>query len=72
LRDELTEAITELIFDAQDVGFCLATLECDKRSECELVKKSKNLVLKVRRLFELQRRMARERRATSPPPTAYA
>jgi len=64
--------MSELIFDAQEVGFCLAELECDKRSECELVKKTKQLVKRIRELFELQRELTRLRGRSSGGSNIYA
>ena len=61
LRNKLQDLMSELIFDAQEVGFCLAELECDKRSECKLVEKTKQLVRRIRELFELQRELSRTR-----------
>ncbi|RLE87425.1 MAG: hypothetical protein DRJ67_04820 [Thermoprotei archaeon] len=56
--------MSELIFDAQEVGFCLAELECEKRSECPLVKKTKQLVSRIRELFKLQRQLSGTRRTS--------
>lgn len=55
----MQDLMSELIFDAQEVGFCLAELECEKRSECDLVKKTKQLVKRIRELFELQRELTK-------------
>jgi len=64
--------MSELIFDAQEVGFCLAELECDKRSECKLVEKTKQLVRRIRELFELQRELSRTRGRSSAGTNIYA
>jgi len=60
LKEELGNLLTELVFDAQDVGFELALLKCDRRNECPLVKKTISLVQKVRDLFELQRKLTKK------------
>lgn len=72
LRSKMQDLMSELIFDAQEVGFCLAELECDKRSECELVKKTKQLVKRIRELFELQRELTRLRGRSSGGSNIYA
>jgi len=64
LRAEMQALMSELIFDAQEVGFCLAELECEKRSECPLVKKTKQLVSRIRELFKLQRQLSGTRRTS--------
>jgi len=60
VRKKLGEVITELIFDAQEVGFELAMLKCPDREKCPLVSKTRELIKKVRELFELQRKLARK------------
>jgi|GEM_PF-1825504 len=57
LREELGNVIAELVFCAQDVGFELAMLKCDKRENCPLVEKTRELITKVRELFMLQRKI---------------
>lgn len=59
MRERLGNLITDLIFCAQDVGFELAMLQCSKRDNCPLVEKTRSLIMKVRELFEMQRK-ARE------------
>ena len=59
IRKELSDVITELIWSAHDVTFCLAELECENKENCELVKKTRELIKQVRKLFEIQRRFAR-------------
>ncbi|RLJ03209.1 MAG: hypothetical protein DRP11_01450 [Candidatus Aenigmatarchaeota archaeon] len=59
LRKELSDTITDIIFDAQDVGFELAMLECPNRDKCPLVQKTRELIKKVRKLVEIQRKMPR-------------
>ena len=59
VRKKLGEVITELIFDAQEVGFELAMLKCPDREKCPLVSKTRELIKKVRELFELQRKLTR-------------
>ena len=49
----------------------MAELECEKRSECELVKKTKKLVARIRQLFELQRELSKTRREASGSGTLY-
>lgn len=69
----MQDLMSELIFDAQEIGFVLAELECEKRSECALVKKTKQLVKRIRELFELQREISASRRAArQAPATVYA
>lgn len=65
LRNKMQDLMSELIFDAQEIGFCLAELECERRSECDLVKKTKKLVGRIRELFELQRELSKTRRNVS-------
>ena len=72
LRNKLQDLMSELIFDAQEVGFCLAELECDKRSECKLVAKTKQLVRRIRELFELQRELSRSRGRSQASSSIYA
>ena len=67
LRDQLGEMITELIFASQDVAFELAMLECEDKANCPLVKKTKELILCVRKLFEMQKKMVK----TAPRVRAY-
>lgn len=57
IREKLGNLISELIFDASDVAFELALLQCDKRNACPLVSKTIKLVKKVRELFGIQREM---------------
>jgi len=59
LRREIGEAITELIFASQELGFELALCECEKKSQCPVVQKAKEVIVKVKKLFELQRRTMR-------------
>jgi len=72
LRNRLQDLMSELIFDAQEVGFCLAELECEKRSECQLVEKTKQLVRRIRELFELQRELTKTRAKRSGGSNIYA
>ena len=62
IREKLGTIITDLIFCAQDVGFELAMLKCENRENCPLVKKTRELIMKVRELFELQREMTKRSR----------
>jgi len=62
LREKLGTIITDLIFCAQDVGFELAMLKCPDREKCPLVSKTRELIMKVRELFELQREMTKRSR----------
>ena len=71
-RERIGEIITELVFDAQEVGFELATLKCDKINECPLVQKTRNLILKVKELFEIQRELTRKRTRKTPSSVSYA
>jgi len=59
LQQELSDAITQLVFTSQDLSFELAMLECDRHKECKLVKRSRELVKEVRKLFDIQKRMTR-------------
>jgi len=60
-REKISEIITELVFDAQEVGFELATLDCPNVANCPLVEKSRKLIKKVKELFELQREITKTR-----------
>jgi len=61
-REKLSDLLTDLIFDAQDVGLELGMLKCEKRDSCALVEKTRCLISRVRELFELQRKYARRMR----------
>jgi len=39
----------------QEVGLELATLECSKRAKCPLVSKTRELIMILKRLFEIRK-----------------
>ena len=55
MREKLTQILGDILTKAQEVGFELATLECAKAHECPLVKKSKELIIVLKKLFELRK-----------------
>ena len=72
VRTQLQNVTSEIIFAAQEVGFVLAELECEKRAECPLVEKTKELVRKIRALSKLQWELAKLRQPESNAPDMYA
>jgi len=68
----MQDLMSELIFDAQEVGFVLAELECEKRAECPLVEKTKQLVKRIRELFELQRTLTKSKQPPASSSNIYA
>jgi len=64
MRGKMSDLITDVVFIAQELGLCLAKLKCEKRDECEVVKKSIELAEKVSELLKLQRQIIREARGS--------
>ena len=56
----MRELLTDVVFIAQELGLCLAKLKCEKRDNCEVVKKSIELAEMVSELLKLQRKLMKE------------
>jgi len=61
VRDKISELITDILFSAQELAFCLLRLKCDKKDQCELASKSLELAERVSDLIKIQREMTRSR-----------
>jgi len=57
LREKLTAILTNILTKAQEVGFELATLDCPHAGSCPLVKKSRELIVELKQLFNLRREL---------------
>ena len=53
--------MSDLLFETQELVLCAFRIECDKKGECELVKKARDISDYVVELLKLQREMARTR-----------
>ncbi|RLI86867.1 MAG: hypothetical protein DRP01_03235 [Archaeoglobales archaeon] len=57
IRQKMTQLLGEILGKAQEVGFELATLDCPHANNCPLVKKSRELIVTLKKLFELRREL---------------
>jgi len=61
--DELTrkvsDALNEVLMKAQEVSFELATLECKEAPNCPLAKTTRELVVGLKKLFNVSRQASR-------------
>jgi len=60
VRQRMTQILGEILGKAQEVGFELATLECPDANRCPLVKKSRELIVVLKKLFELRRELEQQ------------
>jgi len=57
LRQELTEKLSELLMTAQELGFELATLNDPALLNHPVVIKARELIIKLKDLYELQKKL---------------
>ena len=57
VRTELTNILTGLITTAQELGFELATLDDPKLLDHPVVKKARELIIQLKKLFALQKKL---------------
>ena len=57
IRQKMTQILGEILGKAQEVGFELATLDCPHANNCPLVKKSRELIVVLKKLFELRKEL---------------
>lgn len=56
--DEFTALVQEMFTIASEIGLELASSDCPNISNCDICKKAKELVKRVKKLIELSRRSA--------------
>jgi len=61
LRKEISDAISDLIFAAQQVVAMAVQVQCDKRDNCVLVEACRDLSKKVYAFLEVQRKISKAR-----------
>jgi len=54
LQIQLRDLLGEILAKAQELGFELATLECSDSHNCPLAKKSRELIVVLKKLFALR------------------
>jgi hypothetical protein len=58
------EALSDVLVKAQELAFELATLNCRLAPNCPLVKKSRELIVELKKMIEIGKKMSRTAPAT--------
>ena len=54
-QQKLANVLGDILMKTQEVGLELATLECSKRAKCPLVSKTRELIMILKKLFEIRK-----------------